>query len=82
MQIASGRVCTLLMVQVQNTINFFKANKGVWWMPRVYEAMKDVVSCDKPGGAAHKRYIPGFPNGTTWYAEGISLLQERANAGN
>jgi hypothetical protein len=41
-------------------------------MPRVYEAMKDVVSCDKPGGAAHKRYIPGFPNGTTWYAEGIS----------
>ena len=33
-------------------------------MPRVLEAMKDVVSCDKPGGAAHKR-IPGSPNGTT-----------------
>src|SRR3712207_7187005 len=28
---------------VQNSINFFKANKGVWWMPRVYEAKKDVV---------------------------------------
>lgn len=54
MQIASGRFCTLLMVRDQDTINFFKANKGVWWMPRVYEAMKDVVSCDKPGGTAHE----------------------------
>ena len=54
-----------LWYRVQYTINFFKANKGVWWMPRVCEAKKDVVSCDKPGGAAHKRYIPGFPNGTT-----------------
>src|SRR3712207_9122127 len=58
---------------VQNSINFFKANKGVWWMPRVYEAKKDVVSCDKPGGAAHKRYIPGFPNGTTCCTEGTTL---------
>ena len=78
----SGRFYTLLMVWDQDTINFFKANKGVWWMPRVCEAKKDAVSCDKPGGAAHKRYIPGFPNGTTWYAEGISLLKRRANAGN
>ena len=46
-------------------------------MPGVCEAKKDVVSCDKPGGAAHKRYIPGFPNGTTWYAEGISFRQKR-----
>jgi hypothetical protein len=45
-------------------------------MPRVYEAMKDVVSCDKPGGTAHKYYIPGFPNGTTCYTEGISLCKE------
>ena len=43
-----------LWYMVQYTINFFKANKGVWWMPRVYEAMKDVVSCDKPGGTAHE----------------------------
>ena len=60
----TGHVLYLWYV-VQHTINFFKANKGVWWMPRVYEAMKDVVSCDKPGGTAHKYYIPGFPNGTT-----------------
>jgi hypothetical protein len=41
-------------------------------MPRVYEAMKDVVSCDKLRGAAHERYIRRFPNGTTCYTEGIS----------
>ena len=24
-----------------------KVRKGVWWMPRLTEAMKDVISCDK-----------------------------------
>ena len=24
-----------------------KARKSVWWMPRLTEAMKDVISCDK-----------------------------------
>ena len=33
--------------------------------------MKDVVSCDKPGRAAHEHYIPGFPNETTHHAEGV-----------
>ena len=51
-------------------------------MPRVYEAMKDVVSCDKLRGAAHKRYIRRFPNGTTCLAEGQSSLQREANAEN
>ncbi len=45
-------------------------------MPRVWEAKKDVVSCDKLRGAAHKRYILRFPNGTTYYAEGIVLERE------
>jgi hypothetical protein len=40
-------------------------------MPRLQEAKKDVVSCDKAGGVAHKRYIPAFPNGTTQYTEGV-----------
>src|SRR3954464_10755217 len=61
-------------MRVQHTINFFKANKGVWWMPRVYEAKKDVVSCDKLRGAAHERYIRGFPNGTTCCTEGAASL--------
>ena len=33
-----------------------KANeegKGVWWMPRLPEAMKDVTSCEKPGLGAN-----------------------------
>ena len=25
-----------------------KVGKGVWWMPRLWKAMKDVASCDKP----------------------------------
>ena len=45
-------------------------------MPRVWEAMKDVVSCDKPRGTAHKYYILGFPNGTTQYTEGVLLERE------
>ena len=46
-------------------------------MPWVWEAMKDVVSCDKPGGTAHEYYIPGFPNGTTCYTEGIASVARR-----
>ena len=38
--------------------------------------MKDVVSCDKLRGAAHKHYIRRFPNGTTQYAEGVLLERE------
>ena len=38
--------------------------------------MKDVVSCDKLRGAAHKRYIRRFPNGTTRHVEDMSLERE------
>gem|GEM_PF-6844287 len=31
-----------------------QATKGSRWMPRQGEAMKGVVSCDKPGGAADR----------------------------
>ena len=39
--------------------------------------MKDVVSCDKLRGAAHKRYIRRFPNGTTRHTEGVSSASRR-----
>ena len=42
-----------------------QATKGKWWMPWRQEAMKDVVSCDKPRGAAKQAVIRGFPNGAT-----------------
>jgi hypothetical protein len=31
-----------------------KRKKGVWWMPRQQEAMKDVIPCDKPWGAGNR----------------------------
>ena len=31
-----------------------KVNKGVWRMPRLLEAKKDVVSCEKLRGFANK----------------------------
>jgi hypothetical protein len=31
-----------------------QARKGAWWMPRDWEAMKDVDSCDKLRGAANR----------------------------
>ena len=30
-----------------------KVRKGVRWMPRLLQAMKDVVSCEKPGRGAN-----------------------------
>ena len=30
-----------------------KVSKGAWGMPRLLEAKKDVVSCDKPRGLAN-----------------------------
>jgi len=33
---------------------FDQAKESMWGMPRYTEARKAVVSCDKPGGAAHK----------------------------
>lgn len=30
-----------------------KLNKGVWGMPRLSEAKKDVISCEKLRGGAH-----------------------------
>ena len=32
-----------------------KAKKGDRWMPWLSEAMKDVISCDKPGLGANDR---------------------------
>ena len=34
-------------------------------MPWLSEAMKDVISCDKPRGGANILLIRGFPNGAT-----------------
>ena len=38
-------------------------------MPRLSEAMKDVISCDKLRGLANMNYIRRFPNGATRIVE-------------
>jgi len=40
---------------IERKIKERKRNKGAWWMPRLSEAMKDVVSCEKLWGAANER---------------------------
>ena len=39
--------------EITNTV-VKKVRKGVWRMPRLTEAMKDVISCDKLRGAANE----------------------------
>ena len=50
----------------QNSFDFYgQATKGTGWMPWCQEAKKDVVSCDKPWGAAKQALIQGSLNGGT-----------------
>ena len=37
----------------RRSLYYKKVSKGVWGMPRLLEATKDVVSCDKPRGLAN-----------------------------
>ena len=44
-------------------INELKVNKGAWWMPRLSEAMKDVISCDKLRVGANDLWSEDFRMG-------------------
>src|ERR1700733_7262188 len=62
--------CRLLdVVEVVSLLRVSKfygqATKGARRMPWQKQAMKDVASCDKLRGAAHRRYIRRSPNGET-----------------
>ena len=48
--ITSKKRCDVHLVYVKR---IKKANKSERWMPRLWEAMKDVISCDKLGGGAN-----------------------------
>ena len=39
----------------KNRRDFRKVNKGAWRMPRLSEAKKDVISCEKRRGGANNR---------------------------
>ncbi len=43
-------------------------------MPRLLEAKKDVISCDKPGRGANNQLNLGFPNGATRQVEGLTPI--------
>ena len=49
--------------------------KGVWWMPRLQEAMKDAGGCDKPRGAVNQAMIRGSLNGETHVGESRRILR-------
>jgi hypothetical protein len=51
-------------------------------MPWLSEAMKDVISCDKPREGANIFLIRGFPNGVTFLAEGQNSVKTEANPEN
>ena len=40
-------------ITILKSKKYNKLNKGVWRMPRLSEAKKDVISCEKLRGLAH-----------------------------
>ena len=42
-----------IIVINRRLLYYKKVSKGAWGMPRLLEAMKDVVSCEKPRGLAN-----------------------------
>ena len=38
---------------IKKSKKYNKLNKGAWGMPRLSEAMKDAISCEKLRGSAH-----------------------------
>ena len=53
-----------------------EVTKGTRWMPRLLEAKKDVVSCEKLWGDAKQSLIHRYPNGATW-----QIISVTANSG-
>ena len=51
-----------------------QAKKSARGMPWHQEPMKVVISCDKPRGGAHKRYIRGSLNGATWHVMRVNRM--------
>ena len=47
------RVSEREIVKIRRYHRAIEKEKGVWWMPRLSEAKKDVTSCEKPRGGAN-----------------------------
>jgi hypothetical protein len=52
--LASRKVCERSQMGWALAMRMIKRYKGIRWMPWHAQAMKDVIRCDKPRGAANK----------------------------
>ena len=59
-----------------------KANKSERWMPRLWEAMKDVISCDKLGVGANNLRSRDFRMRQLSAVQLHYSLNGKANEGN
>ena len=59
-----------------------KVQKGVRWMPRLLQAMKDVISCDKLWVGANDRRSADFRMGQPGRLKTCHPAKQEANEGN
>jgi hypothetical protein len=53
-KLLTGKFEWLAAMRALLFLDQIKREKGVWWMPRQQEAMKDVIPCVKPWGAGNR----------------------------
>ena len=68
--------------QVRANKRIKKANKSERWMPRLWEAMKDVISCDKSGVGANNLRSRNFRMGQPGTVKPYHPVKQEANEGN
>jgi hypothetical protein len=56
-------VCSIYWIYDHHPVGEQKVNKGTWGMPRLWKAMKDVISCDKLRGLANTNRSADFRMG-------------------
>ena len=59
-----------------------KVGKGAWWMPRLLQAKKDVISCDKPREGANDHWSADFRMGQPGRLKDGHQRNAEANPGN
>ena len=67
--------------EITNTV-VKKVRKGVWRMPRLTEAMKDVISCDKLRVGANNLRSGDFRMGQPGTVKPYHSVKRKANEGN
>ena len=71
-----GNKFLLIPMNLMYILEDGQANKSTRGMPWHQESMKDVISCDKPRGAANRRLAVDFRMGEPGIVNPISLCTE------